>query len=258
MAQKSLTAAPVLPVRGRVASGNTEPDSNGNAEGLLAFARTLTPLRYVVHGDRDKYCFSQWTTLADATSVEHADVLSSRLLGTDDRHAILLDLDRDVAIEKDPPAGQTVIAILANGRNPGAPAPTGFGDSYSAARSLPTKRRFGPVWGITERYLRKLDRRLQAAGLGGVVTVAHRGQPLPDQDHEGRFYLELAFAGNVWIAESRTPGHHHLYVDVPGGLTSKQYGKLRTVLYKANVIEQAHVRDDATYLRPPWMKKTSS
>jgi hypothetical protein len=227
----------------------TEPANTGPS--LAGFIDRLRLKMYVEHEDRDGYFASTWTSLENTNTLAKADVISSELIGTDDRHGILLDLDFAVQTEPYAPAYPTIIAVLPPGRSKLKAATTSLGRGHGAIRRELVERHLKAGWGVTERDIRKLHERLSKAGLDGIVSVAHLGLPRPNAARKGRFYLELALTANVWVVPSRTEGHHHLYVDVPDGLTTKQYRALRKALYKANVIEKAHTWADATYLRPP-------
>jgi hypothetical protein len=226
----------------------TEPTNPGPS--LAGFIDKLQPKKYVEHIDTDGYFASTWTSLED-TTLAKADVVSSEIIGANDRHGILLDLDFAVQTEQYAPAYPTIIAVLPPGRSKLKAATTSFGNGYGAERRRAMERRNKPEWGLRESDIRKLDKRLRKAGLDGIVSVAHVGLPRPNTTRKDRFYLELSLTGNVWVVPSRTQGHNHLYVDVPAGLPTKQYRALRKALYKANVIERAHTWGDATYLRPP-------
>ena len=61
------------------------------------------------------------------------------------------------------------------------------------------------------------------------------------------------------LVESTTPGHYHLYLDVPGGIAHKDYMRLVQLLGEIGIIEPgyaaASTRRGYTSLRPPWRKK---
>lgn len=58
--------------------------------------------------------------------------------------------------------------------------------------------------------------------------------------------------------ESTTKGHGHLYIDVP--MEWEKYEKLLIALGEAGILEDGYVkaalRRKATFVRPPWVKKT--
>jgi hypothetical protein len=64
----------------------------------------------------------------------------------------------------------------------------------------------------------------------------------------------------VTLMESSTAGHHHLYADHL--MTWKQYKRVLEAMAKAGLIEQGYyhaaLRQEATFLRPPWVKKDPS
>lgn len=63
----------------------------------------------------------------------------------------------------------------------------------------------------------------------------------------------------AYLVESSTPGHCHLYIDVPGGIPDSAYWPLIQALAKAGVIESGYagVSEDRGYtsLRLPWIHK---
>lgn len=63
----------------------------------------------------------------------------------------------------------------------------------------------------------------------------------------------------AWLMPSTTPGHFHLYVDVPGGITNDKYATLLTALADAGVIEwgyaSASIARGFTSVRLPWIRK---
>jgi hypothetical protein len=67
--------------------------------------------------------------------------------------------------------------------------------------------------------------------------------------------LDLDFP--VTLMESSTAGHHHLYADHL--MTWKQYKRVLDAMAKAGLIEEGYyraaLRQNATFLRPPWVKK---
>lgn len=62
------------------------------------------------------------------------------------------------------------------------------------------------------------------------------------------------------LIESSTPGHSHLYIDVP--MPWRKYRRLLKALYKAGLIEKNYyklsVKRKGTHLRPPWSDKEKS
>lgn len=65
----------------------------------------------------------------------------------------------------------------------------------------------------------------------------------------------------AWLVPSSTPGHHHLYIEVPGGIEHEGYMALVALLGHLRVIEpgyaMASIRRGHTDLRPPWVRKGS-
>lgn len=63
----------------------------------------------------------------------------------------------------------------------------------------------------------------------------------------------------AYLVKSSTPGHYHLYLDVPGGVAHEDYLLLLSVLSKWGVIEKGYARTSKargfTSLRLPHIKK---
>ena len=66
-----------------------------------------------------------------------------------------------------------------------------------------------------------------------------------------------ALDGPAVLVPSSTPGHSHLYIDVP--MTWEQYEAILTALADAGVMEQGYYRASklrkGTHLRLPWVRK---
>lgn len=98
-----------------------------------------------------------------------------------------------------------------------------------------------------------------------VVTSRHiEVDPLDAFGEEGghagaRHALVLDIDHPSWLMPSTTPGHFHLYVDVPGGITNEKYTTLLTALADAGVIEwgyaSASIARGWTSVRLPWIQK---
>lgn len=76
---------------------------------------------------------------------------------------------------------------------------------------------------------------------------------------QARHALVIDIDHPSWLVRSSTPGHYHLYVDVPGGIPHETYLYLLGALAQAGVIEQgycdaAHARGHSD-VRLPWVKK---
>lgn len=95
------------------------------------------------------------------------------------------------------------------------------------------------------------DREMVDIGKADVVSSLHNsgsGHALViDIDHPS------------WLVRSTTPGHFHLYVDVPGGITDAKYRRLLGALADAGVVErgyyEASVARGHSDVRLPWIKK---
>lgn len=76
---------------------------------------------------------------------------------------------------------------------------------------------------------------------------------------QARHALVIDIDHPTWLVKSSTPGHFHLYVDVPGGIPHETYLYLLNALAQAGVIEQgysnaSHERG-SSMVRLPWVKK---
>lgn len=109
----------------------------------------------------------------------------------------------------------------------------------------------------------------QHDGYGGRWKVERVKSALPEHatmvsskviqnDHyNGLHTLMLDLDFPLTLIESSTPGHHHLYADKL--MTWPQYRGVLRAMTKAGLIEQGYYdaarRQQATMLRPPWVKK---
>lgn len=63
----------------------------------------------------------------------------------------------------------------------------------------------------------------------------------------------------VHVVDSSTPGHHHIYIEVPGGVSDSLYWPAVRALADAGVIEKGYARVSEerghTDLRLPWIHK---
>mgnify|MGYP000944928908 CR=1 FL=1 len=77
-----------------------------------------------------------------------------------------------------------------------------------------------------------------------TVDVLH--MPALDIDH------------TCWVKPSQTPGHYHLFIDVP--MTWENYAKLISVMGEVGILEQGYVdacmQEGASFVASkPWVKK---
>jgi hypothetical protein len=77
-------------------------------------------------------------------------------------------------------------------------------------------------------------------------------------DGSARHALVLDIDHPAWLVKSTTPGHFHLYVDVPGGIPHQTYLNLLVALAKAGVIEPGYSAASRARghsdVRLPWVK----
>lgn len=63
----------------------------------------------------------------------------------------------------------------------------------------------------------------------------------------------------AYVVETSTPGHHHVYLDVPGGVKHEDYMELLELLGRIGVIEKGYaevsLKRGHSDLRLPWVHK---
>lgn len=110
-------------------------------------------------------------------------------------------------------------------------------------------------WGPDSSAPDMTDREMVNVGEADVVSSLHRGVR-----NEGRRHaLVIDIDHPAWLVKSTTEGHHHLYVDVPDGISEGYYFSLLNALANAGVIEQgyasASIARRHSDVRLPWVKK---
>jgi hypothetical protein len=77
-----------------------------------------------------------------------------------------------------------------------------------------------------------------------------------------RHVLAIDIDHQSWLVKSTTPGHYHLYVEVPDGIPQGYYDSLLNALANAGVVEQGYARASIergfSCVRLPWVKKEAS
>jgi hypothetical protein len=127
----------------------------------------------------------------------------------------------------------------------------------------------GTVPSSFEHPFFRMETQTHHDGYGGKWQTQHPKAALPEYAEmvsskvieEGKYtgmhtvMLDLDFP--VTLMESSTPGHHHLYIDHL--MNWREYRGLLRALDKVDLIEHGYycaaVRQHATMLRPPWVKK---
>lgn len=97
------------------------------------------------------------------------------------------------------------------------------------------------------------DRYEASANNADVVSSRIKGafqhQLVLDIDHE------------AWLVKSTTPGHFHLYINVPGGIDWTKYGTMMLAMAAAGVLEEGYVKASISRgyssVRLPWVKKVA-
>lgn len=78
---------------------------------------------------------------------------------------------------------------------------------------------------------------------------------------QARHVVVLDIDRPAWLVRSSTPGHFHLYIDVPGGVPHETYMALLGTLADAGVVEYGYARASQargfSSARFPWIKKES-
>lgn len=113
----------------------------------------------------------------------------------------------------------------------------------------------GPTWP-------KLDREQALVTAADVVSSEIATEFGGGQyDYNRRHVLAIDLDVPAYLVESSTEGHHHLYVDVPGGIPHHAYMKLLDALAEAKVIQSGYANVSKqrghSDLRLPWVRKQS-
>lgn len=80
-----------------------------------------------------------------------------------------------------------------------------------------------------------------------MIADPERHMVVLDIDHE------------AWLVKSSTPGHYHLYIEVPGGIEGRKYELMLHAMAAAGVLEGGYVKASVSRgyssVRLPWVKK---
>lgn len=97
------------------------------------------------------------------------------------------------------------------------------------------------------------DREVASIEDAHVVSSLHGANP------ENRHAVVLDIDHPTWLVKSSTPGHYHLYIDVPDGISWSNYAKLLRQLAACNVIEEGYFNASLARghsdVRLPWVHK---
>lgn len=100
------------------------------------------------------------------------------------------------------------------------------------------------------------DREVAALDEAHVVSSLNNDLLGPDA---GRHKVVIDIDHPTYLVRSSTPGHYHLYVDVPGGIPWSDYSDLLVALAACGVIEEGYMRASIerghSDVRLPWIKK---
>lgn len=99
-----------------------------------------------------------------------------------------------------------------------------------------------------------IDREVADLNEANIVSSEHKVSFL-----ERRHAVLLDIDYPAYIVESSSPGHHHVYLDVPGGVKHEDYMELVELLGRIGVVEKGYaevsVKRGHTDLRLPWVRK---
>lgn len=109
----------------------------------------------------------------------------------------------------------------------------------------------GPAWP-------KIDR--EAAWISEADVISSELDDVPiDLLGKPRHILAIDVDYPAYLVESSTEGHHHLYLDVPGGIPHEKYLALLDALADAGVIQAGYAKVSKerghSDLRLPWVPK---
>lgn len=106
------------------------------------------------------------------------------------------------------------------------------------------------VWGQSSQQPHAGDREAVPMDKAHVVSSLR-----PDKRHA----IVLDIDHDSWLVKSSTPGHYHLYIDVPEGIHQREWERVMQALAAAGVIEDGYMRASLerghSDVRLPWIKK---
>jgi hypothetical protein len=106
------------------------------------------------------------------------------------------------------------------------------------------------------------DSRERVGTLSDANVVSSKRIAPGANDGETRHSLVLDIDHPAWLIPSTTPGHYHLYIDVPGGLNESMYFAVLELLARAGVIEEGYANASKargySSARLPWIEKVQS
>lgn len=105
-----------------------------------------------------------------------------------------------------------------------------------------------------DEYVLGRDRQVESLDAADVASSL-----IKDDWRGGHHIIALDIDYPVHVVPSSTPGHSHLYIDVPGGIPHQGYMALVSLLGHLKVIEEGYasvsIQRGHTDLRLPWVKK---
>lgn len=114
----------------------------------------------------------------------------------------------------------------------------------------------GDALGTDGHFVNEVDQ-------ANVITSRMVDPAAPESDpFEIRHQVVLDIDHPAQLVESSTPGHSHLYIQVPGGIPTGHYFKLLEALFDAGVIEKGYLAASSkrgfSCVRLPWVSKEST
>lgn len=102
-----------------------------------------------------------------------------------------------------------------------------------------------------------LDREEATITEANVITSLYRSGVVPGGTRRHALVLDIDHPS--WLIPSTTPGHYHLYIDVPHGIEQSDYWVLLQLLSRLKIIEtgyaSASIERGFTSVRLPWVEK---
>lgn len=114
-------------------------------------------------------------------------------------------------------------------------------------------------WSIGGSEENRFDDEGQRAILSSANIVTSLMAEPGARGGERRHKIVLDIDHPAWLIPSTTPGHYHLYIDVPGGLNESAYFSFLELLARLGIIQsgyaEASIRQRFSNVRLPWVAK---
>lgn len=140
-----------------------------------------------------------------------------------------------------------------------AALPQGMASLLRRLRTYDVVWQFPFVPTENEEYEVGIDREAVDLDQANVVSSEIKQPPLLEEIYGRTHVVAIDLDIPAYLIPSTTPGHGHLYIDVPGGIRHEDYMELLDVLAKCKIIEPGYAdvskKRGHTDLRLPWVKK---